>query len=73
MKKLLLSLFTIGMLQICMAQKAVDTSVKFIPPVIKKNKPVSKKKEQIKFTPPTIVKDDTTTSIKKSKPGHKKN
>ncbi len=73
MKKLLLSLFSIGMLQICTAQKVVDTTVKFIPPVIKKNKPKSKKKEQIQFTPPTIVKDDTTTHIKKSKSGHKKN
>ena len=59
MKKLLFSVFALGLANLCSAQTTVKKEeVKFTPPVIKKDKPVVKTASTTKFTPPVIVKDE---------------
>lgn len=55
MKKLILGIFAIGLMQSGTAQKKTKNAVKFTPPVIKKDQAVSN--DKVKFTPPVLKKN----------------
>ena len=81
MKKIVLGLFALGLVQFCSAQTTKKSAVKFTPPVIVKDTPTIKSNEKVKFTPPVIKKDEvakdeevkfTPPVIKKDHPNKKK-